>query len=192
MPGPGSKGGGAHENWKAWRGIKLNIDTFAPDTPVNTSMSLFGKDFSLPLLTGPIGTMLQYSDTDVTVDFNDGVIQAAAESGVIACFGDGLAPQTVPGALASMEKHGAAVIPVLNPLPNAQILAQVNRRDGGLGLLAYSMWDRSAQRTHDASSSRSSFRPGMTSVVISRWTPRRWRRQSESRTGCSDAAHISR
>ena len=123
MPGPGSKGGNAHENWKAWRRIKLNIDTFAPNTPVDTSFSLFGRDFNLPLLTGPIGTMLQYSDTDVTVAFNDGVIQAAAETGIIDCFGDGLAPATVPGALASMEKHGAAVIPVLNPLPNAHILS---------------------------------------------------------------------
>ncbi|MBR3989577.1 MAG: hypothetical protein IKI85_03410, partial [Bacteroidales bacterium] len=65
---------------------------------------------------------LQYSKTDVTVPFNDGVIQAAAETGIIACFGDGLAPQTVPGALASMEKYGAAVMPVLNPLPNTLII----------------------------------------------------------------------
>ena len=127
MPGPGSKGGNAHENWKAWRRIKLEIDTFAPNTAVDTSMTLFGRNFNLPLLTGPIGTMLQYSNTDVTVDFNDGVIQAAAESGVIACFGDGLAPQTVPGALASMEKYGAAVIPVLTPLPHAHILGEMER-----------------------------------------------------------------
>ncbi len=122
MPGPGSKGGCAHENWKAWRNYKLNVDTFAPDGPVDPSCTLFGREFSLPLLTGPIGTMLQYSKTDVTVPFNDGVIQAAAETGIIACFGDGLAPETVPGALASMEKHGAAVMPVLNPLPNALII----------------------------------------------------------------------
>ena len=127
MPGPGSKAGGAHENWKAWRQYKLNIDTFAPNTAVDTSFSLFGKEFSLPLLTGPIGTMLQYSDSDVTVGFNDGVIRAAAEAGIIACFGDGLAPQTMPGALSSMERHGAAVIPVLNPLPNQVILEKLKK-----------------------------------------------------------------
>ena len=125
MPGPGSKAGVANENWKAWRNIKLNIDTFVPDSPVDTSWSLFGRALSMPLLTGPIGTMLQYSREDVTVAFNDGVIQAAAETGIIDCFGDGLAPQTVPGALASMEKHGAAVIPVLNPLPNDQIIERM-------------------------------------------------------------------
>ena len=127
MPGPGSKGGGAHVNWQAWRKFKLEIDTFAPNVPVDTGFRLFGRDFSLPLLTGPIGTMLQYSDEDVTVAFNDGVIEAAAHKGIIDCFGDGLAPATVPGALASMEKHGAAVIPVLNPLPNAHILKLIEQ-----------------------------------------------------------------
>lgn len=122
MPGPGSKGGCAHENWKAWRNIRLNIDTFAPNTGVDTSCCLFGREFSMPLLTGPIGTLLQYSDTDVTVDFNDGVMKAAKEHGIINCFGDGLAPQTVPGALASIEKYGAASIPVLNPMPNEKII----------------------------------------------------------------------
>ena len=122
MPGPGSKAGGAHENWKAWRNIRLNIDTFAPNTDVDTTFRLFGQEFSMPLFTGPIGTLLQYSDTDVTVEFNDGVMQAAKEHGIINCFGDGLAPQTVPGALASIEKYGVASVPVLNPMPNEKII----------------------------------------------------------------------
>ena len=132
MPGPGSKapGNGAHDNWKAWKTWKLNVDTFAPDGPVDTSLILFGRELSLPLLTGPIGTLLQYSDTDVTVDFNDATAQASAACGIVATFGDGLAPQTVPGALASMEKHHANVIPVLNPLPNARILERMAQIEG--------------------------------------------------------------
>ena len=45
MPGPGSKapGNGANDNWKAWRGIKLNMDTIYPDAPVDTGIELFGK-----------------------------------------------------------------------------------------------------------------------------------------------------
>jgi hypothetical protein len=38
----------------------------------------------------------------------------------------------------------------LNPIANSKVLAEVNRRDGGEGLYAYSMWDRAADRTHDA------------------------------------------
>ena len=128
MPGPGSKapGNGANDNWKAWKAIRINMDTFVADSPVDTSCSLFGRVLSLPLLTGPIGSLRQYSKTDVTVDFNDGVIHAAADTGVAACFGDGTAPYVVPGAIASMAKHGGSVIPVLNPLPNEKIASHID------------------------------------------------------------------
>ena len=128
MPGPGSKapGNGAYDNWKAWQDIKLNMDVFVADGPVDTSTELFGREFSLPILTGPIGTLLQYSKEDVTIPFNDGVMQACAETGIIDCFGDGLAPQTLPGALASLEKHGAAAIPVINPISMDDIKKEID------------------------------------------------------------------
>ena len=114
LPGPGSKvpGNGAYDNWAAWKSIRLNFDTFVEDGPVDTGCSLFGRRFSLPLMSGPIGSMTQYSREDVTVAFNDGVMEAAAATGTIDCFGDGVAPATLPGALASMARHGAAAIPV--------------------------------------------------------------------------------
>ena len=129
MPGPGSKapGNGANDNWKAWKAWKLNVDTFVPGGPVDTSLTLFDRELTLPLLTGPIGSMLQYSKTDVTVDFNDAIAEAAAACGIVSTFGDGQASEIVPGALASMEKHHANVIPVLNPLPNVRILENIAR-----------------------------------------------------------------
>lgn len=127
LPGPGSKapGNGAHDNWKAWKAIKLNMDTFAPDTPVNTERELFGRKCSLPLLTGPIGAMTQYSKDDVTIAFNDGVIQAAYETGIIDCFGDGLTPNTLAGSLDSANRYPGCAIPVLNPLPNEEIRQKI-------------------------------------------------------------------
>lgn len=127
MPGPGSKapGNGAHDNWAAWQALRLNMDTFVPHGPVDTGFSLFGRDFSMPLLTGPIGSFLQYSKTDVTVDYNDGVFHAAADCNIIATFGDGLAPATVPGALRSLAESGAGVIPVINPMDNDTIISRI-------------------------------------------------------------------
>ena len=123
MPGPGSKapGNGAHVNWRAWQEIRLNMDVFAPDTPVSTDCELFGRKLSLPLLTGPIGSLTQYSKEDVTIPFNDGVIRGCAEAGIVDCFGDGLAPGVLEAGLASMAKHGAAAIPVINPIAMADI-----------------------------------------------------------------------
>lgn len=127
LPGPGSKapGNGANDNWRAWKRLKLNFDTFVPDGPVDTTLQLFGREYTLPLLTGPIGSMTQYSKTDVTVAFNDGVMQGTAETGTIDCFGDGVAEATLPGALASMQKHRASAIPVFNPMPNSIILKKM-------------------------------------------------------------------
>lgn len=127
LPGPGSKapGNGSNDNWRGWKAIKLNVDTFARDIPVETGCSLFGREFSLPVLTGPIGSMTQYSKEDVTVAFNDAVMQAAAETGIIDCFGDGIAGETLTGALESVRRHRAGVIPVFNPLPNERIRSKI-------------------------------------------------------------------
>ena len=127
LPGPGSKapGNGAYDNWKAWKDIRLNFDTFVEDGPVDTGCELFGKAFSLPLMSGPIGSMTQYSREDVTVAFNDGVMQGTAATGTINSFGDGVAPATLPGALESIRRHHAAAVPVFNPMPNRSIMQKM-------------------------------------------------------------------
>ena len=128
LPGPGSKapGNGAHVNWQAWKDIRLNFDTFAEDDPVDTGCMLFGRSFALPLMSGPIGSMTQYSKEDVTVAFNDGVMEGTAATGTIDCFGDGLAQVTLPGALESMVRHHADAIPVFNPLQNDAIMKKMD------------------------------------------------------------------
>ncbi len=127
LPGPGSKapGNGAHDNWLGWKSIKLNFDTFVPDGDVDTSFELFGKTFSIPLVSGPIGSMTQYSREDVTVPFNNAMIQAASEMKSIDCFGDGVAEETLPGALAAIKKYQAAAIPMFNPMPNNSIIRKM-------------------------------------------------------------------
>lgn len=127
MPGPGSKapGNGANVNWQAWQDIRLNMDVFAPDSDVDTSCELFGRALSLPLLTGPIGALTQYSKEDVTVAYNDGILSACAKTGIVGCFGDGVVPQTLPGGLDSIRRHGAAGIPVINPLSMEKIAQEM-------------------------------------------------------------------
>ena len=149
LPGPGSKapGNGAHENWKGWKAIRLNVDTFAPDTAVDTQMDLFGHRFSLPILTGPIGSMTQYSREDVTVGFNAAMIRACAETGIVDCFGDGIVEKTVAGALEAVAEHPDCAIPVFNPLPNAQICEKIERFESS-GTLATCVVVDSAGLSH--------------------------------------------
>lgn len=73
MPGPGSKapGNGANDNWRAWRRWSLNMDTIAPNTPVDTSLALFGRTFSLPVIAAPIGSLrAQFNPGDDIRDYN--------------------------------------------------------------------------------------------------------------------------
>ncbi len=129
IPGPGSKapGNGAHDNWRAWQDIRINMDVFCPDGSVDTSRELFGRALSLPLLTGPIGTLTQYVKEDVTVAFNDGVMEACAAFGAINTFGDGVTAETMDGALASIARHRAASIPILNPKSMETVLKKIER-----------------------------------------------------------------
>ena len=127
LPGPGSKppGNGANINWQAWKSIRLNFDTFVEDGQVDTGSMMFGKQFAMPLMSGPIGSMTQYSKEDVTVAFNDGVMEGTAKTGTIDCFGDGIAPNVLPEALKSIARHHADAIPVFNPMPNSSIIKKM-------------------------------------------------------------------
>ena len=59
MPGPGSKGpgNGANDNWKAWKNIKVNMDVIAPSCAVDMSLNLLGREFKLPIICGPVGSI---------------------------------------------------------------------------------------------------------------------------------------
>lgn len=52
IPGPGAKGAGdtAIRNYDKWKEIRLNMDTIVSNRPVDTSISLFGKEFKYPFL----------------------------------------------------------------------------------------------------------------------------------------------
>ena len=92
MPGPGSKapGNGANDNWRAWRRWCLNMDTIAPNTPVDTSLELLGRTFSLPVIAAPIGSLrAQFNPEDDIRDYNACCVAAAAQTGIAASFGDG-------------------------------------------------------------------------------------------------------
>ena len=119
MPGPGSKapGNGANDNWRAWRSIKLNMDTIFPDEPVDTSIEFLGRHFSMPLFSAPVGSLkAQYNPTDDVRDFNECCAEAAESCGIASSFGDGLDASVFPHGCEVTKKHGGIAIPVINPL----------------------------------------------------------------------------
>ena len=63
IPGPGAKGSGdgAIRNFDAWKKIRLNMDTICENGAVDTSFTLFGKKFDLPVFAGPVGAVNLHS-----------------------------------------------------------------------------------------------------------------------------------
>ena len=128
IPGPGSKapGNGAHDNWKAWKAIRLNMDTIAPATGVDTSTELLGRHFELPIITGPIGsTKWQYNPDDDVRDFNLAVCKAAEKMGIAGSFGDGIEPCVYEDSLRYSGEYGGVSMPVLNPYSDEEIMAKI-------------------------------------------------------------------
>ena len=129
MPGPGSKapGNGANDNWRAWRRWCLNMDTIAPNTPVDTSLALFGRTFSLPVIAAPIGSLrAQFNPGDDIRDYNACCIAAAAQTGIAASFGDGLDARVFPHGCALSKQYGGIGLPVINPLSMDTIKANLD------------------------------------------------------------------
>ena len=129
MPGPGSKapGNGANDNWRAWRRWSLNMDTIAPNTPVDTSLALFGRTFSLPVIAAPIGSLrAQFNPGDDIRDYNACAAAAAAQTGIAASFGDGLDARVFPHGCALSKQYGGIGLPVINPLSMDTIKANLD------------------------------------------------------------------
>lgn len=124
MPGPGSKapGNGANDNYKAWRTIKLNVDTFVENSPIATDVELLGMKLSLPLVTAPIGSIqMQFNPTDDVADFNEKCMAACETRGIFHAFGNGRDRRVWDRAIESGRKHGNNGIPVYNPASNDDI-----------------------------------------------------------------------
>ena len=118
IPGPGSKGVGdtAIRNYDKWKEIRLNMDTIVSNRPVDTSISLFGRDFKYPFFAGPVGAVnLHYGDSLDDVAYNDILVSACADAGIAAFTGDGTNPGVMEAATAAVKNAGGLGIPTVKP-----------------------------------------------------------------------------
>lgn len=125
MPGPGSKapGNGANDNYNAWKKIKLNVDTFVENSPIDTGTELLGLKLSFPLITAPIGSIaMQFNPTDDVADFNEKCMAACETRGIYHAYGNGRDRRVWDRAIESSKAHGNTGIPVFNPGTNEHIM----------------------------------------------------------------------
>ena len=87
LPGPGAKGVGdvAIRNYEAWKNIRVNMDTITDNTPVDTSLHLFGKTFKYPIFAGPVGAVgMHYGDAFDDNGYNDVLVRGCIQAGICA------------------------------------------------------------------------------------------------------------
>ena len=118
MPGPGAKGIGdtAIRNYDKWKEIRLNMDTLVEKRPIDTSLSMFGKEFKYPFFAGPVGAVnLHYGDCLNDVSYNDILVSACAEFGIAAFTGDGVDSNVMLAATKAIKNAGGFGIPTVKP-----------------------------------------------------------------------------
>lgn len=118
VPGPGAKGTGdvAIRNYDAWQTIRINMNTIGDNREPDTSFDFFGKQLKLPIMAGPVGAVqLHYGKKYDDVAYNDILVPAARESGIIAFTGDGTDPNVVKAATAAIRNNDGAGVPTIKP-----------------------------------------------------------------------------
>ena len=118
IPGPGAKGSGdgAIRNFDAWKKIRLNMDTICENGAVDTSFTLFGKKFDLPVFAGPVGAVnLHYAECLNDVQYNEILVRGCAENGIAAFTGDGVNEQVMVAATQAVKAAGGIGVPTVKP-----------------------------------------------------------------------------
>ena len=118
IPGPGAKGVGdtAIRNYDKWKEIRINMDTLTENKPIDTSIDLFGKKFKYPFFAGPIGAVnLHYGDKYNDMSYNNILVSACANSGILAFTGDGTNPEVMKSATTAIKSVGGLGVPTIKP-----------------------------------------------------------------------------
>ena len=124
IPGPGAKGIGdtAIRNYNAWQAIRLNMDTICASGQPDTRCSLLGQQFSLPVFAGPVGAVqLHYGRKYNDIDYNDILVPACREAGILAFTGDGADPAVMVAACSAVKQCSGFGIPTVKPWDAATI-----------------------------------------------------------------------
>ena len=141
MPGPGAKGIGdtAIRNYDKWKDIRVQMDTLVEKRPIDTSLSLFGKNFQYPFFAGPVGAVnMHYGDSLNDVSYNDILVSSCAEFGIAAFTGDGMDSNVMVAATEAIKKAGGLGIPTVKPW-NVEMIREKMARVKDAGAFAAAM-----------------------------------------------------
>ncbi|MDO4941693.1 MAG: alpha-hydroxy-acid oxidizing protein [Lachnospiraceae bacterium] len=118
IPGPGAKGIGdtAIRNYDKWQEIRVNMDTLCAGGDVDTSCTLFGKEFAYPFFAGPVGAVnLHYSEKYDDISYNKILVSSCKKAGIAAFTGDGTNPLVMEAATQAVKENDGLGVPTIKP-----------------------------------------------------------------------------
>ncbi len=118
IPGPGAKGIGTGfiRNYQKWQEVCVNMDTICENRPVDTQFDFFGHKTVLPVLAAPVGVMkLHYGDKYTDLEYNDILLPACRDAGIVAFTGDGVDPTVMQACAAALKKYDGCGVPTVKP-----------------------------------------------------------------------------
>ena len=118
VPGPGSKlpGNVAARNYDKWQEVCVNMDTLCKRVDPDVSFELYGRKFTAPIFVAPLGAVdMHYGPKYNDISYNDLMVKAAAEYGIMALTGDGLNAEVLKKASDKMAEFDGIGCPTIKP-----------------------------------------------------------------------------
>ena len=92
------------------------MDTLTENKPVDMSCNLFDRKFKYPFFAGPVGAVnLHYGEKYDDMTYNNLLVSACANEGILAFTGDGTNPDVMKGATTAIKNVGGLGIPTIKP-----------------------------------------------------------------------------
>lgn len=127
---PGMGGAGTGESFKAnidaLRRYSFNMRTIHGILEPVTSLELWGRQLSLPVLAAPItGTTYNMGGKMTEEDFAEAIIAGSLSTGSLGMTGDGADPTMFASGLQAIAKHGGQGIAIIKPRGKEEIIRRV-------------------------------------------------------------------
>ncbi len=128
VPGMGGKGTGTSfiENVRALKKLKINMRTIHDVTNPDTSIELFGRKLSIPVMAAPVtGTTLNMGGKVSEKEYIEPVVVGCKNEKTIAMVGDTAIPQFLIDNLEVLEEKNGDGIVFIKPWENKNIIEKI-------------------------------------------------------------------
>lgn len=159
VPGVGAKGTGNSfiRNYQYLNQVKVVMDLIYEGKGQDTSVTLFGKDFSAPIFVAPIGGMdINYGGRIQEGEYHRRTLTGAKKAGIAAFTGDGANDAYFNEPLVPLKEVGGWGIPTLKPWAHDKVLEKIRMLEE-LNVMAIAMDIDSAGLVHLAKSGKPVF-----------------------------------